>query len=150
MKRSWWMTTSHYTVLIILAILCLAPIWVIFATSLRQQVDIFAEPLNFIFMPTLENYRAVIEEDKLDRYLGNSLFVGIVSTVIDARLSQRTGIAAVMRSTMNLSSTPVRAVPKAVVPKNEKSRPESYTHTVDTSATYADDDPNAAMIAGGP
>jgi multiple sugar transport system permease protein len=82
MKRSWWMTTSHYSVLIILALLCLAPIWVIFATSLRQQVDIFAEPLNFIFMPTLENYRAVIEEDKLDRYLGNSLFVGIVSTVI--------------------------------------------------------------------
>lgn len=82
MKRSWWMTTSHYTVLIILALLCLAPIWVIFATSLRQQVDIFAEPLNFIFMPTFENYRAVIEDDKLDRYLGNSLFVGIVSTVI--------------------------------------------------------------------
>jgi multiple sugar transport system permease protein len=82
MKRSWWMTTSHYTVLIILALLCLAPIWVIFATSLRQQVDIFAEPLNFIFMPTLENYRAVIEEDKLDRYLGNSLLVGLVSTVI--------------------------------------------------------------------
>ena len=82
MKRSWWMTTSHYSVLIVLALLCLAPIWVIFATSLRQQVDIFAEPLNFIFMPTLENYRAVIEEDKFDRYLGNSLFVGIVSTVI--------------------------------------------------------------------
>jgi multiple sugar transport system permease protein len=82
MKRSWWMTTSHYSVLIVLALLCLAPIWVIFATSLRQQVDIFAEPLNFIFMPTLENYRAVIEEDKLDRYLGNSLFVGLVSTVI--------------------------------------------------------------------
>jgi multiple sugar transport system permease protein len=82
MKRSWWMTTSHYSVLIVLALLCLAPIGVIFATSLRQQVDIFAEPLNFIFMPTLENYRAVIEEDKLDRYLGNSLFVGIMSTVI--------------------------------------------------------------------
>ena len=52
------------------------------ATSLRQQVDIFAAPLNFLFTPTLENYRAVLEEDKFDRYLGNSLFVGMVSTVI--------------------------------------------------------------------
>lgn len=82
MKRPIWMAVSHYSVLIFLAILCLAPLWVIFATSFRQQVDIFAEPLNFIFMPTLENYRAVIADDKLDRYLANSLFVGIVSTAI--------------------------------------------------------------------
>lgn len=82
MKRPLWMAVSHYSVLIFLAILCLAPLWVIFATSFRQQVDIFAEPLNFIFMPTLENYRAVIADDKLDRYLANSLFVGIVSTAI--------------------------------------------------------------------
>jgi multiple sugar transport system permease protein len=82
MKRPTWMAVSHYSVLIFLAILCLAPLWVIFATSFRQQVDIFAEPLNFIFMPTLENYRAVIADDKLDRYLANSLFVGIVSTAI--------------------------------------------------------------------
>lgn len=82
MKQSGWMRASHYGILIVLALVCIAPIWVIFATSLRQQVDIFAQPLNFIFMPTLENYRAVIEEDKLDRYLLNSLFVGVVSTLI--------------------------------------------------------------------
>lgn len=72
----------HYLMLIALAILCVAPILVIFATSLRQQVHIFAEPLNFLFTPTLENYRAVLEEDKFDRYLLNSLFVGLVSTLI--------------------------------------------------------------------
>ena len=82
MKRPWWLVAGHYGLLLVLALLCVAPIVVIFATSLRQQVDIFAEPLNFIFMPTLENYRAVLQEDKFDRYLGNSLFVGIVSTVI--------------------------------------------------------------------
>ena len=68
--------------LLVLAVMCVAPIVVIFATSLRQQVQIFAEPLNFLFTPTLENYRAVLQEDRLDRYLLNSLFVGIVSTVI--------------------------------------------------------------------
>ncbi len=82
MKRPWWLVAGHYSMLLVLAFLCVAPIVVIFATSLRQQVNIFGEPLNFIFMPTLENYRAVLQEDKFDRYLGNSLFVGIVSTVI--------------------------------------------------------------------
>jgi multiple sugar transport system permease protein len=82
MKRPAWIVAGHYTMLVVLAFLCVAPILVIFATSLRQQVQIFAEPLNFLFTPTLENYRAVLEDDKFDRYLGNSLFVGIVSTVI--------------------------------------------------------------------
>ena len=82
MKRPLPLVMAHYAMLVVLAILCVLPIVVIFATSLRQQVQIFAEPLNFIFMPTLENYRAVLQEDRLDRYLWNSLFVGIVSTVI--------------------------------------------------------------------
>ncbi len=82
MKRTLPLVIGHYTMLIVLALLCVLPIFIIFATSLRQQVQIFAEPLNFIFMPTLENYRAVLEEDNLDRYLWNSLFVGVVSTVI--------------------------------------------------------------------
>lgn len=82
MKRPLPLVIGHYTMLIVLALLCVLPIVVIFATSLRQQVQIFAEPLNFIFMPTLENYRAVLQEDRLDRYLWNSLFVGVVSTLI--------------------------------------------------------------------
>jgi multiple sugar transport system permease protein len=82
MKRPLWLVASHYSMLGVLAFLCIAPIAVIFATSLRQQVDIFAEPLNFVFTPTLANYRAVLEEDKFDRYLVNSLFVGVVSTVV--------------------------------------------------------------------
>ena len=72
----------RFVALVVLAALCVAPIAVIFATSLRQQVQIFAEPLNFIFMPTLENYRAVLQEDHFDRYLFNSLFVGLASTAI--------------------------------------------------------------------
>jgi len=82
MKRSFVLGALHYLMLIVLAIFCIAPIAVIFSTSFRQQVDIFAEPLNFIFTPTLENYRAVLQEDKFDRYLLNSLFVGTVSTLL--------------------------------------------------------------------
>ena len=75
-------TRCCVAMLIVLAALCVAPIAVILATSLRQQVDIFAAPLNFLFTPTLENYRAVLNEDRFDRYLANSLFVGVVSTLI--------------------------------------------------------------------
>lgn len=86
MKRPLWLVVGHYTMLIVLAFLCVAPILVIFATSLRLQVNIFAEPLNFLFVPTFENYRAVLQEDRLDRYLLNSLFVGVVSTVVTLTL----------------------------------------------------------------
>ena len=41
MKRSAPLVLVHYTMLVVLATLCLAPILVIFATSLRNQVQIF-------------------------------------------------------------------------------------------------------------
>jgi multiple sugar transport system permease protein len=78
--------TAHdrwrFAALVLLAALCVLPIAVIFATSLRQQVDIFGSPLDFLFVPTLENYRAVLGEERFDRYLWNSLVVGLVSTAI--------------------------------------------------------------------
>ena len=120
MRRSPWLVLAHYTMLSALAFLCVAPIIVIFATSLRQQVQIFSEPLNFIFMPTLENYRAVIQEDKLDRYLFNSLFVGFVSTVITLVLGCMAayGLARfrfVGRSTIAYTTLLLRTVPLAVL-----------------------------------
>ena len=120
MKRPVWLVASHYTMLIVLAFLCIAPILVIFATSLRQQVQIFAEPLNFIFTPTLENYRAVLEEDKFDRYLLNSLFVGVVSTAITLVLGCMAayGLARFQfrgRHTVAYATLLLRTVPLAVL-----------------------------------
>ncbi|MBS0340091.1 MAG: carbohydrate ABC transporter permease [Proteobacteria bacterium] len=81
-RQSTWGHAARYAALIVLAAICVLPIFLIFATSVRQQVQIFEQPLNFLVMPTLENYRAVLEEDSLGRYLGNSLFVGLVSSLI--------------------------------------------------------------------
>ena len=72
----------HYGTLILLAIVCVAPIILMFATSLKLQTQIFNTGINFIFAPTLENYRDVLGEDSFKRYLTNSLIVGVVSTVI--------------------------------------------------------------------
>ena len=120
MKRPIGLVAAHYTMLVVLAFLCIAPILVIFATSLRQQVMIFAEPLNFIFTPTLENYRAVLQEDKFDRYLLNSLFVGVVATVITLVLGCMAayGLARFRfkgRSTIAYTTLLLRTVPLAVL-----------------------------------
>ena len=120
MTRPPWLVAAHYAMLCVLALLCLAPIVVIFATSLRQQVDIFATPLNFLFMPTLENYRAVLQEDKFDRYLVNSLVVGGVSTVITLVLGCMAayGLARFRftgRTTIAYTTLLLRTVPLAVL-----------------------------------
>lgn len=120
MKRPLWLVTGHYVMLAALAFLCIAPILVIFATSLRQQVDIFAAPLNFLFTPTLENYRAVLEEDHFDRYLGNSLFVGIVATVVTLVLGCMAAYALARfrfkgRHTIAYTTLLLRTVPLAVL-----------------------------------
>ena len=61
MKRSPWLVAGHYTMLVVLALLCVAPIVVIFLTSLRTQVQIFSEPLLgpvfFEFIERKGNYR---------------------------------------------------------------------------------------------
>ena len=120
MKRPLAIVVGHYSMLVVLAALYLAPIVVIFATSLRQQVQIFAEPLNFFFIRTLENYRAVLEEDKLDRYLINSLIVGMVSTVITLLLGCMAayGLARFRfkgRTTIAYTTLLLRTVPLAVL-----------------------------------
>lgn len=72
----------QYAALILLAIFCVSPIVVMFATSLKLQTQIFNTGINFIFTPTLENYRDVLSEGGFTRYLSNSLIVGVVSTVV--------------------------------------------------------------------
>lgn len=121
MNRSSFIIHSlRYAMLILLGTVCVAPIAVIFTTSLRQQVDIFSAPLNFIFTPTLENYRAVLSGDKFDRYLINSLFVGVISTLITLFLGCMAayGLARFRffgRSTIAYTSLLLRTVPLAVL-----------------------------------
>ena len=76
----------HYAALLVLAVFCVAPIVVMFATSLKVQTQIFSSGIHFLFTPTLDNYRDVLGGSGFDRYLVNSLVVGIVSTVITLAL----------------------------------------------------------------
>jgi multiple sugar transport system permease protein len=82
MRRSNAIAGLHYSALVVLGLVCVLPIAVMFATSLKLQTQIFDTALNFFFAPTLQNYREVLGEGSFARYLTNSLVVGIVSTVI--------------------------------------------------------------------
>jgi len=111
---------THYMLLIVLTIFGVLPILLIFLTSFRQQVDIFSSPLQFIFMPTLENYRAILEEDNFGRYLKNSLFVGLTSTIITLVLGCMAayGLARftfIGRKTFAYTTLLLRTVPLAVL-----------------------------------
>lgn len=80
--RQQCLTLGHYGVLGILSVMCLAPLVVMFLTSLKTQTQIFSNPPVWLFVPTLENYREVLFEGNFDKYLVNSLIVSVVSTVL--------------------------------------------------------------------
>ena len=78
-KSNFW----HYMALAFLALVTLAPIWVMVATSFKADIVIQGrEPLWFFFMPTLDNYAYIMNEGRFGKHLWNSAFVGIVSTIL--------------------------------------------------------------------
>jgi multiple sugar transport system permease protein len=120
MKRHPAVVTAHYTVLILLSIACIAPIVLMFATSLKLQTQIFNTGINFIFTPTLENYREVLGEGSFTRYLINSLIVGVISTAITLVLGCMAayGLARFRfkgRKTIAYTTLLLRTVPLAVL-----------------------------------
>jgi multiple sugar transport system permease protein len=72
----------HYAVLLALSALCLAPIVVLALTAFKTETQIFDTRWSWIFMPTLDNFRAVLDEGNTGRYLGNSVVISIASTAI--------------------------------------------------------------------
>lgn len=78
-----WQRGAHYLALVFLALLSLAPVWVMIATSFKNDVIVQSkEPLWFFFVPTLDNYEHILTRGKFDRYLWNSIVIGGTSTAI--------------------------------------------------------------------
>ena len=75
--------TLHYLALVVLAVLCLTPIYIMISTGFKQQVLILSgEPVWFFFTPTLDNYEYLMTRGKFDRYLTNSIIVGRMANAI--------------------------------------------------------------------
>ncbi|WP_136444069.1 carbohydrate ABC transporter permease [Pacificoceanicola onchidii] len=74
---------GHYGALIVLALVTLAPIWIMVVTGFKDDVLVQQkEPVWFFFVPTLENYEYIMTRGKFDRYLWNSVIVGVWATFL--------------------------------------------------------------------
>ncbi len=73
----------HYLILVVMAAACVVPMLVMALASLKTETQIFdAGGWSWLFVPTLDNYRAVIDDGHIDRYLLNSLKVSIAATLL--------------------------------------------------------------------
>ena len=70
----------RYIALVTLALVTLAPIFVMFATSLKLPVEIQSRVPRWIFMPTVSNYTEVITTYRMIPYLISSLVIAVGST----------------------------------------------------------------------
>ncbi|MBT8347536.1 MAG: carbohydrate ABC transporter permease [Desulfofustis sp.] len=113
-------TTVFYLILVCLSLMSLGPIVLMLLTSLKLKVDIFNEVSTFIFMPTLKNYSSVLHDPSLMRYLGNSLYVGLISTLLTLVMGCMAAYAIVRfrfmgRDAVSLSTLLMRMIPPAVL-----------------------------------
>lgn len=116
-----WSIFGHYVALVVLAMITLAPIWIMLATGFKDDVLVQQkEPVWFFFVPTLENYEYIMTRGKFDRYLWNSVIVGTVSTFLTLLLGGMCAYALARtefrgRVFVANSTLLVRMVPPAVI-----------------------------------
>jgi multiple sugar transport system permease protein len=103
-----------------LAFVYLIPIIVLVQTSLKTQVQIFTKIPTWIFVPTLDNYKTVLWEQGFLRFMGNSLTVGLVSTIFTLIIGGFAAYALVRfrfmgRGPVSFGTLLLRMIPPAVL-----------------------------------
>ena len=110
----------HYLVLIVLSVICLLPMVILAYTSVKTQSQIFSTQWSWFITPTLDNYRSVIEENNVDRYMMNSLKISISATLITLMLGTMCAYAMARfrflgREPLSYSTLILRTLPPAVL-----------------------------------
>ncbi|WP_249157979.1 carbohydrate ABC transporter permease [Bradyrhizobium jicamae] len=113
-------TPASYAIVFVLALVALGPILVMLTTSLKLKTQIFGEGASFFFMPTLQNYDAVLSDGQNVRYLTNSLIVACVSTILTLGFGCTAAYAIVRfrflgRDVASTATLLMRMVPPAVL-----------------------------------
>ena len=119
-RRIPWDEVSRWAALIVLAFITMAPIFVMFATSLKTQVEIQSQVPSWIFMPTLSNYETIITQYRFLPFLISSAVIGFGSTAITLLTA---GMAAFALARMNFpgrgliaqTTLIIRMIPPAVL-----------------------------------
>ena len=73
---------AYYVFLAGMSLLCLGPVALMAATSLKLRTQIFSDELAFFFVPTVSNYAEALGDAALVRTLGNSLAVALSATAL--------------------------------------------------------------------
>ncbi|MCX4713070.1 carbohydrate ABC transporter permease [Streptomyces sp. ID03-2B] len=76
-----WLRGAAITVVSL--VFALPVVWM-FAAAFKTNVQVTDPSVGLWFTPTLDNFRAVVEAGQIVRSMGNSLLVGVVSTVLSA------------------------------------------------------------------
>jgi len=110
----------RYTILIIISILIIFPIYAMIATSLKTRVEAFSMPPVWFFKPTFANYKAVLGEDKFVRYLLNSAIVAISTAFFTLLVGALAAYAMVRfeflgKRVISTSTLLLRMIPSAVL-----------------------------------
>lgn len=71
---------GYYAFLAVMSALCLAPVVLMLATSLKLKTQIFSDELSFFFTPTVAHYSEVLAQEGLRRNFANSLITATAST----------------------------------------------------------------------
>ncbi|MGO4714882.1 carbohydrate ABC transporter permease [Bradyrhizobium sp. 2TAF24] len=110
--------TLRFAVLALLAAFSVLPILVMLSTSLKTQSQTFGD-FTFLAVPTLENYRSVLEGRFLG-YLANSVIVSIAATLLTLVFGTMCAYALSRfrfrgRSSLAIGTLLLRTVPPAVL-----------------------------------
>ncbi len=113
-------TPLHYLVLIVLSAACLLPLVILGYTSVKTEAQIFSTHWSWLITPTMDNYRSVIQENNVDRYMANSLKISISATLITLMLGTMCAYAMARfrfmgREPLSYSTLILRTLPPAVL-----------------------------------
>jgi multiple sugar transport system permease protein len=88
-RPMWWREAPRFVLLLILALIFLAPIYWMLSTSFKPESDAIATPIQWLpARPTLDNYTEIINspDGKLLRWTWNSLFTAVAFTLTHVSL----------------------------------------------------------------
>lgn len=119
-RRIKWSVVLHYTVLIVLSVIIVVPILLMVMNSFKLQVDILSRDPQWIFEPTLANYKTIFTQYNFLKYLWNSVLVGLGATLITLFAAGMCAYAITRmrfpgRGLMASSTLVIRMVPPAVL-----------------------------------
>jgi multiple sugar transport system permease protein len=119
MSRDGWRETGRFSLVLLLAVVILVPLLVMGSTSLKTQKQVFDSGFSFFFVPTLDNYREVLTGRFLG-YLGNSIVVGVVATLLTLVLGAMCAYALsrfrfIGRAPLAIGTLLLRTIPPAVL-----------------------------------